>query len=331
MEILNHFQNPVFQYFLLACNGFAIFVWLLTLVTQNISHMDRVWGVLPNLYAAGFLFCAFHFNSLEKSEDRHSILKSDLSSQSRLILMATLLAIWGIRICYVFYRRGYYSSKYEDHRWELVKKKYGYPEKKLAYHLFNFFFMGFLQNWILFGHSLPFWFILTNTASNRITSQQPLNILDLVMAALFVFFLAFEIIGDEQQWRFQCRKKEWTASGENQSGFSEEEIKDFKRGFICNGLFKYSRHPNYFGEMFLWWVIYGFTISSQYSVLKESFEFGLLINYSAFSMIIMTILFPRSSAITEKISGSKYPEYADYKSKVPQIIPSFRAYVPKSQ
>lgn len=82
--------------------------------------------------------------------------------------------------------------------------------------------------------------------------------------------------------------------------------------------------------MFLWWCIYLFTISSQYTLLKENFEFSLLFNYSFYSMTIMTLLFPRSSKVTEKISSSKYPEYKEYRNQTNSIIPSlFKTYTPK--
>lgn len=293
--------------------------------------MDRLWGILPNIWAWGFLYTAITLNPANNPDQSYSILKSNSSSLSRLYLMAILIAIWGARLCYVFWRRGYYRWDFEDHRWETVKQKLNYPERKLPFHLYNFVLMAFIQNWILFGHALPFWFIQTNTASNRFIEQQPLNILDLAVAALFVIFLLFEVIADEQQWQFQTKKHDWLAN-QDSTKYSAEEVEDFKRGFIVKGLFKYSRHPNYFGEMFLWWSIYLFTVSSQWSLLKEHFEFGLLFNYSLFSPLVMTFLFPRSSKITEKISTSKYPEYADYKSKVNMIIPSFwNTYEPKKK
>jgi hypothetical protein len=71
---------------------------------------------------------------------KYSILKSDSSSLSRLYLMAGLILVWGIRLCYVFWRRGYFKWGHEDHRWDELRKKLNYPEKKLYFHLvFNFF------------------------------------------------------------------------------------------------------------------------------------------------------------------------------------------------
>jgi len=294
--------------------------------------MDRLWAILPNVWAWGFIYTAVTLNPANfKSTEKYSILKSDSSSQSRLFLMAGLILIWGIRLTYVFWRRGYFKWGHEDHRWDTIRKRLNYPEKKLYFHLYNFIFMAFVQNWILLGHALPFFFIINNTASGRLKEQQPLNELDLVVAGLFIFFFVFEVIADEQQWIFQTKKYDWLKNP-NSGKYSAGEIVDFKRGFIVKGLYKYSRHPNYFGEMFLWWCIYLFTVSSQYTLLKERFEFSLLFNYSLTSSLVMTLLFPRSSLITEKISSSKYPEYKEYRNQVNQIIPSlWRTYSPKTK
>ena len=116
-------KDEIFRYFLIANTSFALFIWIFNLITSNISHMDRLWGILPSIWASGFLYAAVTLNpgKEENSGNNYSILKSDDTSISRLILMAFLIAIWGIRICYVFYRRGYYSWGHEDHRWEEIR------------------------------------------------------------------------------------------------------------------------------------------------------------------------------------------------------------------
>jgi steroid 5-alpha reductase family enzyme len=50
-------------------------------------------------------------------------------------LMAGLILVWGVRLVYVFWRRGYFKWGHEDHRWDELKKKLKYPEKKLYFHL----------------------------------------------------------------------------------------------------------------------------------------------------------------------------------------------------
>lgn len=149
--ILSLFQDQVFQYFLIACNSIAFVVWIITVVTAKHSFMDKLWPILPGFYAYGFLFTSYYYAD-GKNSNTSITSPSSPSGQYRLILMTAFMTIWGARLAYYFWRRGYYKWDFEDHRWDSVKKKYNYPEKKIAFHIFNFIFMAFMQNWILFGY-----------------------------------------------------------------------------------------------------------------------------------------------------------------------------------
>ena len=203
------FEDELFRYFLIGNTCFALFIWIFNLATSNISHMDRLWGILPNVYSALFLYTAVRFNPSNEQTKTFSVLASDSSSLTRLGLMSGLILLWGVRIVYVFWRRGYYRMDHEDHRWEAVRAKLGYPERKLPFHIYNFVLMAFIQNWILIGHALPMWYVQTNRSGGRLNAQQPLNAFDIVLTVLFLVFFLFEYFGDEQQWNFQENKKKW--------------------------------------------------------------------------------------------------------------------------
>ncbi|CAF0819984.1 unnamed protein product [Brachionus calyciflorus] len=310
LQILNLFTDPLFRYFLYILCIISFTVWILTLITDNHSFMDKLWGILPIFYSGGYLYTAIKSNPEAGT------------SLNRLYLMFILISLWGLRLAYIFYRRGYYKWDFEDPRWVQVKKRYNYPEKQLGFQIYNFIFMAIVQNLILFGYPLPMWHIQSNKQDN-------FNFLDVVLTIWFIIFYTIEAVADEQQWNFQTRKRDWLEEQKNevkQSKYSPSEIEDFKRGFNVRGLFQYSRHPNYFGDILLWWCIYGFTISAQLS----SLNFFSLFNYSMFSALLMTILFQLSVRVTEKSSASKYPEYSYYQSKVGRIFPTLNPYVPKS-
>ena len=329
MEFLNLLNDEVFQYFLIACNSIAFVVWLITIVTDKHSFMDKLWPILPGVYSWCFLFTSFYLNPTSKSgtiDLKTNITDINGNSYWRLILMTLLTTFWGLRLANYFWRRGYYKWDFEDHRWDLVKKRFNYPEKKVAFHIFNFFFMAFLQNWILLGYSLPLWYIQTH-------KQDPFNVLDIVITVLYLIFFLIEASADEQQWAFQSAKYKWIANekkGIKSSEFSEEQIESFKRGFLCTGLFKHFRHPNYFGDIFLWWSMYAFTWSAQFSRLSSAeCSMCALLNYSMFGTLVMTYLFQRSVTVSEIITKKKYPDYAHYQSQVGRIWPTLRAYLPK--
>ncbi|RNA07050.1 hypothetical protein BpHYR1_035893 [Brachionus plicatilis] len=309
-KFLSLFSDPTFKYFIIAYLIIALSVWILTLITDNHSIMDKLWPLLPMFYSFGFLYTAFKSSS------------SAGTDLSRLVLMTILITLWGLRLAYAFYRRGYYRSDFEDHRWPQVKKRFNYPQEQLKFQIYNFFFMALTQNLILLGYPLPMWYIQTNR-------QDPFNYLDVVILIWFVVFFVIEAVADEQQWKFQNAKYDWIDEqkrGATESKYSPQEIEDFERGFLVKGLFSYSRHPNYFGDIGLWWCIYAFTISAHLSSVK----FSSLFNYSMTSTLLMSFLFQLSVKVTEKITAKKYPEYKNYQSKIGKIFPSFNPYVPKS-
>lgn len=209
MEIIN---DPIFKYFFIVSNLIALACWLTTLITNNFSQIDRLWSILPTVYAWFFLYTAYSNNN----------------NWQRVLLMTGLITLWGVRLTYNYWRKGGYKKGEEDYRWTHVKKMFYYPEIKILFHLFNFVFIAFIQNWLLLGLAVPLWHVQTNKSVQ-------LNRNDYLAAFCFVCFFVTEIIADEQQWRFQTNKKNWL---NNKLTANENEIKDFKDGFLTRGLFK---------------------------------------------------------------------------------------------
>merc|ERR1711957_537180 len=119
-----------------------------------------------------------------------------------------------------------------------------------------------------------------------------------------MIFWFFEAIADQQQWNFQEKKK--LLLKEN-----KELNDDFKRGFLTKGLFKYSRHPNFFAEISLWWIIYAFSVNAS----------GIIFNFSIIGTLILSLIFKASTNLTEEISSGKYPEYKNYQKFTSKFIP----------
>lgn len=242
--------DQVFLCFFIGCHVIALSVWILTLITDNHSFMDKLWGILPPVYTWLFIISAFYLNPQKDSSIPLTTSLQDIKYPAlmRLLIIAGMITLWGMRIVYTFWRRGYYKWDFEDHRWALVKKRFGYPEKKLAFHIFNFWFMAILQNWVLLGYTLPIWYLLTNKST-----QTSLNIADYLVFIGYIVFYLIEAIADEQQWHFQTKKHKWLKN--KNLTYSPQQIEDYERGFLCKGLFAYSRHPNYFGDILLWWLV----------------------------------------------------------------------------
>ena len=206
----------------------------------------------------------------------------------RLNLMAALAALWGARLTYNFARKGGYRLADEDYRWAVLRSRMG-PVK---FQLFNATFIAPYQNVLLFLMAAP--------ADAAWRHRGPLGIADVALAALFLLLLAGETLADQQQWRFHRAKAAATARGEAMAP-----------PFCTTGLFRFSRHPNFFCEICMWWVIYGFALSAS----------GSLVHPSGIGALLLTLLFLGSTAFTERITASKYPGYARYQATTSRLVP----------
>ena len=86
---------------------------------------------------------------------------------------------------------------------------------------------------------------------------------------------------------------------------------DFRPRFLTTGLWRFSRHPNFFFEQAQWWALF----------LFGAIAAGSLLQWTVLGAVLLTILFIGSTRFTEEITRSKYPEYADYQATTSPIIP----------
>ena len=197
----------------------------------------------------------------------------------RLVVMACLATLWGARLTFNFARKGAYKLKFwegeEDYRWAVLRaKKEFQPHWKWA--MFNLFFISIYQNTLVLLTTLP--------ALALMSSDKPFGWLDCIAAALM-------------------------------EGKKLEELpKPYCLGFNTLGLWRVSRHPNYFAEQAIWFCFYLFTIAGGIGI----------VNWSLIGALLLMVLFQGSSSFGEEISSGKYPEYASYCSKVSRFLPGKR-------
>ncbi|MDQ1588312.1 MAG: hypothetical protein QOJ77_1477 [Microbacteriaceae bacterium] len=209
---------------------------------------------------------------------------------ARLDILAALVTLWGIRLTFNFARKGGYAPGGEDYRWTVLHGRM----KRWQFAMFNLFFIVIYQNVLLLLITLPAW--------TAFLHQTPLTALDAVAAIIFLLLLAGETLADQLQWNFQLWKASETAAGRTPHP-----------RFVQSGLFRYSRHPNFFFEQAQWWVVFFFGAIAAGSVLQ----------WTALGAILLTLLFIGSTVFTESISLSRYPEYAEYQGRTSPIIPWF--------
>ncbi|KAA9159393.1 DUF1295 domain-containing protein [Microbacterium lushaniae] len=211
---------------------------------------------------------------------------------SRLILMALLVTAWGARLTFNFARKGGYTGM-EDYRWAILRSRMSPAQ----FQAFNLLFIVLYQNALLVLISLPAFMAWQHPA--RLTAW------DTSLGVLFLAFLAGEFVADQQQWDFHRAKKR--AGG------------TLEPGFVTTGLFRFSRHPNFFFEQAQWWVFYA--IGAVAAASAGLGVWGGLLNWTILGPALLTVLFIGSTIFTESISASKYPAYADYQRRTSMLIP----------
>ena len=196
----------------------------------------------------------------------------------RAILLCLLITFWAIRLGSFLLSRVKRDGK--DNRFTIMKTK----------------FWWFLMTWTIGG----LWVLMTMAAAlAAITSGLTLPLGEIAYIGLLLWIIGFsiEIIADKQKTLFR----------------SKIENKDL---FISHGLWKWSRHPNYLGEIILW---FGIALIA-YPVLSD-WQLMTLI-----SPIFVYILLTRVSGINilEGRANKKWgnnPEYIRYKELTPVLFP----------
>lgn len=194
---------------------------------------------------------------------------------ARANLMMALVWLWALRLfLYLFFRN---KGKPEDRRYVAMReKRTGFWWKSL----YVVFLLQAVLAWII---GMPQY--------GAITSSAPLGLLDVVGAGLFLYGLIWESLADQQLAAF-------LSNADN-------------RGKVMDrGVWRYSRHPNYFGEFCLWWGLWliaaaGGAWWTVFSPLLLSF---FLLEVSGVSML-------------EKDIGERRPGYAEYVRRTSAFVP----------
>jgi len=210
----------------------------------------------------------------------------------RIVLMAVLVTAWGVRLTFNFARKGGYTGT-EDYRWAILRGRM----RAWQFQLFNLFF--------IIGFQMALLVLITLPAAFALDHPTPLTAADAIVAVLFLAALAGETIADQQQWAFHQRKR-------RAGGVLEP-------GFLADGLFRVSRHPNFFFEQAQWWILYLF--SAVAAVTSGLGFWGGALNASIAGAVLLTVLFIGSTIFTESISAAKYPAYAEYQRATSMLIP----------
>jgi steroid 5-alpha reductase family enzyme len=196
----------------------------------------------------------------------------------RSILLTLLVAIWAARLSSFLFRRIHRAGK--DARFDEMKPS----------------FFRFLNAWTLQGLWVAFTLSAALVAITTIT-RKPLGLLAAIGFLVWAFGFAIEVVADAQKSRFRADPGN-------------------KGRFIHTGLWAWSRHPNYFGEIVLWIGVAVIALP-----ILQSWQWVTLI-----SPVFVTVLLTRISGVPmlEKRADEKWggqEDYEAYKERTPVLIP----------
>ena len=197
----------------------------------------------------------------------------------RFALVLWPLAIWAARLSFYITARS--MGKGEDRRYQAIRAR---NEPRFAFKsLFLVFWLQALLAWII---SLPL--------LGAFSSIAPIGVLDYLGAILWLTGFVFEALGDWQLARFKRNPANADA-------------------VMNHGLWRFTRHPNYFGEFCVWWGFWFMAVSAG----------GW---WSLPGPVLLTVLLLRVSGVSllEKDIGNRRPRYADYVLKTNAFFPGPR-------
>ncbi len=205
-----------------------------------------------------------------------AFLFGDAGSTPRGIVILVLVSVWGLRLTgYLAWRN---IGKGEDRRYQQMRKKS--PDS-----------FWLISLWKVFGLQAVIMWVVAVPAVVTLGSDTSLWWLDYIGIAIWAVGLFFETVGDIQLARFKARPG------------SKGQVMD-------GGLWRYTRHPNYFGDFCVWWGIYLVAAAG-----------GAW--WAIFSPLVMSALLMRYSGVglLEKTINRRRPGYDEYARRTNAFFP----------
>jgi len=193
--------------------------------------------------------------------------------------MIVIGIVWAVRLCLFVTFRNWGHGEDRRYRAIRVRNQPNYGIKSL---------------YLVFGLQAALAWIVSAPFFAGLTSARPLNGLDAAGIAIAGFGIVFETVGDAQMSRFQADPA------------NKGEVMD-------RGLWRWTRHPNYFGEACVWWGLWLVALAGA----------GWGAAWSGVSPLLMTVLLLKVSGVSllEKDIAERRPAYRAYIARTNAFVP----------
>jgi steroid 5-alpha reductase family enzyme len=196
----------------------------------------------------------------------------------RVWLVLGLVGLWGLRLTWNW-ARGWTGLGHEDWRYVAIRARTG-----RAYWLASLAGIHLFPTVMVFGGLLAVW--------PALVTQRPWGLLDLVAAGVTLAAIGIEALADWQLRRFRLSRP------------AAETV-------LSTGLWRYARHPNYFGEITFWWGLWGFGLAADPAWW-----------WTGLGPLAMTAMFAFISLpMIDRRMRERRPGYAERIERVSAIVP----------
>jgi len=196
----------------------------------------------------------------------------------RKIIIFILISVWSVRLTFNWIRQ-WKGLKHEDWRYSDLRIKYGK----------NFWFFNLIG-----VHLMPTFVVYLGTISlypALSLGAKSFGVIDIIATAITLIAIVIETLADQQLHNFR-------------------KTRENPQQIITRGLWAFSRHPNYFGEILFWWGLFIFALSANlgyFWAITGPFAITLLFNVLSIPLM-------------EERNLNTKPEYARYKERVSKLI-----------
>jgi steroid 5-alpha reductase family enzyme len=198
---------------------------------------------------------------------------------ARAWLVLALVTLWGLRLAaYLAWRN---AGHEEDRRYQAIRRR-NEPNFALK------------SLWLIFGFQAVLAWVISLPLAGAVAGDAALGWLDWFGVTLFAVGLYFESVGDLQLARFKADPA------------NTGRVMD-------RGLWRWTRHPNYFGDFCVWWGFYLLALAAGawWSVVGPAIMSVLLLRYSGVRLL-------------ERDIGERRPAYAEYVRRTNAFFPGPR-------
>jgi len=259
----------------------AIVLFVYTLIACAVGTLKKNWGTQDIFYGPAYFVVAFTSLFLN--------FYSSGTISLRQIIVTILILIWAIRLATHISIRN--RGKPEDVRYANMRKKWKEEGKNLF--LWSFLKIYLFQGLVIFIVVFPALWINANE-STQITSILDLAGITLLLGLLiWIMGFYFEAVGDYQLSKF--------LKNPNRT----KKVMD-------EGLWKYTQHPNYFGEISMWWGIF---------IIALGVPWGFITIFGP-AYITFQIINVSGIRLMNKLTEGD-DEFAKYKRRTSTLIPWF--------